>query len=128
MKKLLIVAIAVISLTLGGCSTVKPIETQVIEVAKTPLALPNPAPLSLSRIDWHVITIGNEARVFGELAEKGIDPILFGLTDDDYALISLNFEKIRAYIVQQKNLLNQYRLYYEGVPQDATIIPIIGPE
>jgi hypothetical protein len=39
--------------------------------------------------------------------------VLFGLSDDDYELLSKNFAQIRAYMIQQGMTLEQYREYYE---------------
>jgi hypothetical protein len=38
---------------------------------------------------------------------------LFGLSDDDYQLLSKNFAQIRAYMIKQGATLDQYRKYYE---------------
>jgi hypothetical protein len=39
---------------------------------------------------------------------------LFGLTDDDYETLAVNFAQIRAYMIKQKLTLDQYREYYES--------------
>jgi len=55
-----------------------------------------------------------------KLEEKNIDPVLFGLTDDDYETLAVNFAQIRAYMIKQKLTLDQYREYYEPTePVDA---------
>ena len=52
--------------------------------------------------------------MFAKLKEKNIDPVLFGLTDDDYETLAVNFAQIRAYMIKQKLTLDQYRDYYES--------------
>ena len=51
-----------------------------------------------------------------KLAEQGIDPVLFGLTDKDFQLIAKNFAQIRAHLKHTNDLLEQYKEYYE--PED----------
>jgi hypothetical protein len=52
--------------------------------------------------------------VFAKLKEQNVDPVLFGLTDDGYEALSVNFAQIRAYMIKQKLTLDQYREYYES--------------
>ena len=52
--------------------------------------------------------------MFAKLKEQNIDPVLFGLTDDDYETLAVNFAQIRAYMIKQKLTLDQYREYYEA--------------
>ena len=54
------------------------------------------------------------------MQEQGKDPVLFGLSDDDYELLSKNFAQIRAYMIQQGLTLEQYREYYEGEKEATT--------
>ena len=44
----------------------------------------------------------------------GKDPVLFGLSDDDYEILAKNFAQIRAFIIQQGMTLEQYKEYYES--------------
>ena len=48
------------------------------------------------------------------MQESGKDPVLFGLSDDDYELLAKNFAQIRAYMIQQGQTLDEYRKYYEA--------------
>jgi hypothetical protein len=93
------------------------------EVERAPLDLPNPQTPKLEEIRWTIITSENAEQVFTKLKEQGKDPVLFGLSDDDYELLSKNFAQIRAYMIQQGLTLEQYREYYEGndsTTDDAT--------
>ena len=47
------------------------------------------------------------------MKEQGKDPVLFGLSDDDYETLSKNFAQIRAYMLQQQLIIEKYRDYYE---------------
>jgi len=112
MKRITIVAI--LALTLSGCGTIKPLEVFSKPIEKTPLNLNDPDEIDLDNIKWRVITEENAEDVFNDLKKKNIDPVLIGLSDNDYELLSLNMNKIRNYIIQYQYILNEYRKYYEG--------------
>ena len=78
------------------------------------LDLPDPETPTVNELDWIIITSENAEEVFAKLKEKNIDPVLFGLTDDDYETLAVNFAQIRAYMIKQKLTLDQYRDYYES--------------
>ena len=48
----------------------------------------------MEKIHWHIITSENADEVFKKLEADGIDPVLFGLTDKDFEMLSKNFAKI----------------------------------
>ena len=57
----------------------------------------------MENLNWIIITSDNAEEVFGfKLKENNTDPVLFGLSDEDYELLAKNFAQIRAYIIQQK--------------------------
>ena len=99
---------------ISGCSTVQKLDVFSTEVERAPLNLPNPETPKLEELRWTIITSENAAEVFSKMQEQGKDPVLFGLSDDDYELLSKNFAQIRAYMLQQGMTLEQYREYYEG--------------
>ena len=108
---------------ISGFSKVHKLYLFSTEVERAPLALPNPQTPKLEEIRWTIITSENAEQVFAKLKEQGKDPVLFGLSDDDYELLSKNFAQIRAYMIQQGMTLDQYREYYEGndsTTDDAT--------
>ena len=45
-----------------------------------------PTALQLEELKWIVITSENAEEVFRKLEEKGIDPVLFSLTDKDFEM------------------------------------------
>ena len=99
---------------LTSCSSVKKIETFFTPVEREPLNLKEPVLGKLESIKWIVITSENAEEVFKKLEEEGIDPVLFGLTDNDYQLIAKNFAQIRAYMLQQDEIIKSYKEYYES--------------
>ena len=72
----------------------------------------------MEKIHWHIITSENAEEVFKKLEEDGIDPVLFGLTDKDYELLSKNFAKIRNQLKIQNDLIDKYKEYYESEEKD----------
>ena len=102
---------------LTSCSTVSKLDVFKTEVERAPLNLDNPETPNLEEVRWIIITSENAAEVFAKMKEQGKDPVLFGLSDEDYELLSKNFARIRAYMIQQGLTLEQYREYYEGAKE-----------
>ena len=98
----------------SGCDSIKQIEIFKKEVARTPLKLDPPAPLKMEPIEWIIITKDNYAQVFEELNKNKKDVVLFGLTDDGYEQLAINFAQVRKYIILTRNVLMKYKEYYEG--------------
>ena len=105
---------------ISSCSSVKQLEVFKTEVPRTKLDLPDPETPIVNELNWIIITSDNAEEVFAKLKEKNIDPVLFGLTDDDYETLAVNFAQIRAYMIKQKLTLEKYRDYYESdTPEDT---------
>ena len=98
---------------LTSCSSVKKIETFFTPVEIEPLNLKEPVLGKLESIKWIVITSENAEEVFKKLEEEGIDPVLFGLTDNDYQLIAKNFAQIRHNLKTKSEIIKSYKDYYE---------------
>ena len=98
----------------SSCSSVKQLEVFKTEVPRAPLNLPDPETPRIDDLNWIIITSENAEEVFAKLKEQNVDPVLFGLTDDGYEALSVNFAQIRAYMIKQKLTLDQYREYYES--------------
>ena len=99
---------------LTSCSSVKKLDIFTTEVERTPLNLPEPLTPKLEEIKWTIITSENADEVFEKLKAGGVDPVLFGLTDDGYEALSKNFAQIRAYMLQQDEIIRSYKEYYES--------------
>ena len=99
---------------ISSCSSVQEIEIFKKEVPRAKLDLPDPETPRIDDLNWIIITSENAEEVFAKLKEQNVDPVLFGLTDDDYETLSTNFAQIRAYMIKQKLTLDQYREYYES--------------
>lgn len=103
---------------ISGCSilgwkSVDPIEVRTKAVERTKLNLPDPAPLQAREIQWVIITKDNAQEVFKRLEEKGVDIVLFGLTDEGYEQLAITMAELRNYIAQQKIIIVKYKDYYE---------------
>jgi hypothetical protein len=105
-----------VCMLLSGCSIggEKKIKIFSVEEPRQKLNLPDPMPLTLEDIRWIIITSENAEEVFKKLEDAGIDPVLFGLTDKDYELLSKNFAQIRQKLQETNSLLEEYKKYYEG--------------
>jgi len=103
---------------LTSCSGVKQLSIFKQEVKRQELNLEKPTPLQLEQIKWIIITSENAAEVFKKMEEQGLDPVLFGLTDNDYQLIAKNFAQIRNQLKITNDILDKYKEYYE--PKEET--------
>ena len=101
---------------LTNCSSIKQLSIFKEEVKRQELNLDRPTPLQLEQIKWIIITSENADEVFKKMEEQGLDPVLFGLTDNDYQLIAKNFAQIRNQLKITNDILDKYKDYYE--PKD----------
>jgi hypothetical protein len=106
-------------LLLSGCGGVKTLEVFKQEVPRAKLNLEKPTPLEMEKIQWVIITSENAEQVFARLEAEGIDPVLFGLTDKDFELLSKNFARIRNQLKIQNDLIDKYKEYYEDETQNS---------
>jgi hypothetical protein len=98
---------------LTNCSSIKQLSIFKEEVKRQELNLDRPTPLQLEQIKWIIITSENADEVFKKMEEQGLDPVLFGLTDNDYQLIAKNFAQIRNQLKITNDILDKYKDYYE---------------
>ena len=109
----------ILILTLSGCASfslfdkTKPLEVKTKAEERTKLDLPMPQPLSLTPPKWVIIHEENAVDVWAKLKESGSDPVLFGLTDDNYELLSIMIAELRNFINTQRLVIEQYKKYYE---------------
>ena len=72
----------------------------------------------MEKIHWHIITSENAEEVFKKLEADGIDPVLWGLTDNDFELLAKNFAQIRNKMIETNKILEKYKEYYESEEED----------
>lgn len=113
-----IIAAGLILVLLAGCSTpVRQIEISAKPIDRPVLILPPAQQLDLKDVEWIIINEENAEEVFAQLVKDKKDPVLIGLTDDGYEVLSLNYSDIMSYIQQQNAIIKAYRNYYEKSEQ-----------
>ena len=78
-----------------------------------PLTLSEVDKIQLDNIQFYVITEENAEVIFKDLREKNYDPVIFGVTDDGYEIMSTNMAKILQLVQQQKAVIIAYGEYYD---------------
>ena len=101
-------------LGLSGCSSIKKLDIFTMEVERTPLDLDKPTIQQLEELKWIIITSINADEVFKKMEEQGLDPVVFGLSDKDFQLLSKNFAQIRAHMMKLNVMIDEYKNYYES--------------
>lgn len=110
-----------IILTLAGCTVgEKKIKIFQVEEPRQKLEYPMPTPLELEQVRWIIINSENADEVFAKMEAEGLDPVLFGLSDKDFELLSKNFAQIRAKLQETNTLLEEYKKYYEDYNSEIT--------
>ena len=97
-----------------GCSSIRPVEVVSKPVDRVPLTVYDPQRLKLEKVEFVVITKENADEVFAELEEKGLYPVLFGLSGKDYKALAVNVDEIKNFMILQKQIIDAYRDYYES--------------
>ncbi len=92
----------------------KPIEVNTTVVEKTKLDMKDPKPIKMNDVEFFIITKDNATEIFKELEAKNVDVVLYGLSDNGYENMSINMANIKRYILEQRQIINSYRNYYEG--------------
>jgi|TARA_B110000881_G_C18486387_1_gene469379 hypothetical protein len=101
-------------LGLSGCSSIKKLDIFTMEVERQPLNLDKPTIQQLEELKWIIITSKNADEVFKKMEEQGLDPVVFGLSDKDFQLLSKNFAQIRAHMMKLNVMIDEYKNYYES--------------
>ena len=85
-----------------------------MEVERQLLDLEKPTIQELEKLKWIIITSENADEVFKKMKEQGIDPVIFGLSDNDFQLLAKNFAQIRAHMMKLNVMIDEYKDYYES--------------
>ena len=101
-------------LTMSGCSSIKQLDIFSLDFEREPLALEKPTIQELEKLKWIIITSENADEVFKKMEEQGIDPVIFGLSDNDFQLLAKNFAHIRAHMMKLNIMIDEYKDYYES--------------
>ena len=111
-----IISVIALSLFLNSCGLLpeKTISIFSMEKSREKLNLKTPTVEEMEKLRWIVITSNNATEVFAKMKAEGLDPVLFGLSDEDYELLAKNFAQIRSTLKQTQDILDRYKEYYEG--------------
>ena len=101
-------------LSISGCSSIKQLDIFTMEVERQPLDLDKPTIQQLEELKWLIVTSENADEVFKKMKEKGIDPVIFGLSDNYFKLLAKNFAQIRAHMMKLNVMIDEYKDYYES--------------
>ena len=99
--------------SISGCASTSQLEIFSKEVERVPLNVEMPSVVVLEQINWKIINEGNQEEVFAELKKANIDPVLFGLTDEDYELLQKNNVQMRNQIIRYRAIIEASKEYYE---------------
>lgn len=119
-----------LSLLLTNCSILgeKVIKVLTQEQSREKLNLKTPTLEEMEKLRWIVITSNNANEVFAKMKAEGLDPVLFGLSDEDYELLAKNFAQIRSTLKQTQDILDRYKEYYEGTTKkDSSTNDSVAP-
>ena len=113
---------------INGCSLIglgllnkpDPIEIRTKAEERVKLNLADPPPLKARDIKWVIITRENAEQVFKELESKGVDVVIFGLTDEGYEQLALTMAELRNYVATQRSIIIKYKDYYEPKKSETT--------
>ena len=117
-----IISIIVLSCFLTSCGLLpeKTVSIFTMEKSREKLNLKTPTLEEMEKLRWIVITSNNANEVFAKMKAEGLDPVLFGLSDEDYELLAKNFAQIRSTLKQTQDILDRYKEYYEATPKQST--------
>ena len=109
------ILIALMALLLTGCSSIP----NIFKVDTTPVETPNLVVPSVDEftarnVKWIVVTPENVNNVFKDLEDSNTDVVLFALTDEGYANLTLNVADTIKLLQQQKAIIAAYKQYYES--------------
>lgn len=110
-----VLVLLILTTFLTSCSSVQELDILTKEVERAPLNLSNPETPEMEELKFIIVHSDNADEVFAKMKEQGKDPVVFGLSDDDYETLAKNFAQIRAYIIKQQQIIDAYRDYYEPV-------------
>jgi len=103
----------------SGCSWLcgKPIQSNY---EKPYITFDEPKPLTMERVNFVIVTKDNSQKKFAEMEKDRKDPVVFGLSDSDYAALARNMEAIQGQILLYKKVIQSYKDYYKPTEESKT--------
>tara|TARA_Y100001972_G_C7645247_1_gene324221 strand:+ start:53 stop:415 length:363 start_codon:yes stop_codon:yes gene_type:complete len=102
-----------ITFLISGCASTKQLEIFTKEVERVDLNIPLPPVETLEEVNLIIITSENQEEVFEKMKQAGIDPVIFGYSDEDWELVSKNNVRLRNQLIRYKEIIEAYKEYYE---------------
>ena len=103
----------VLLLLISGCTSMpQRLEVSATPIEKPQLVLPKADQVNMREVKWIVVTPDNWEAAIVELKKTGRPIVIFGLTDQGYENLGLNFSDIRALVQQQQTIIDAYKKYY----------------
>lgn len=119
-----------LALTLiSGCTSLpQKLEVSATPIEKPQLVLPKADLVTMREVKWIVLTPDNWEQALVELKKSGRPIVIFGLTDQGYEDLGLNFSDIRALVQQQQAIIAAYEGYYAKAEEamDNAVIEVIN--
>lgn len=105
----------VLLLLISGCTSMpQRLEVSATPIEKPQLVLPKADQVNMREVKWIVLTPDNWEQAVVELKKTGRPIVIFGLTDQGYEDLGLNFSDIRALVQQQQTIIGAYEGYYNA--------------
>ena len=106
-----VLCLGLTAIGLQGCASTKLANPTFYE--KTPLNLPQPAPVELGKVRYYVITKDNAQQVLQGLEANGHSPVIFGFTEEDFKSLERNLGQIQGTLEEWRTYGEEYKTYYE---------------
>lgn len=101
------------TIVLSACAPkTEPVKYSSSPIEKPALILPQVSTLSLSKVDYIIVTKENADGIFADLEKNGKPVVLIAVDINAYEALSLNMARILELVSQQKNIIAAYERYY----------------
>ena len=125
-KKLLqISSLLLVGMLLSNCSLFRDV-TDSLNISAKPVERniplqPSPKPIELNDVNFFVVTEDNYQEFLERFQSKNEYVVYIALSVRDYETLSLNFEEIKRYVLQQKEII----VFYEQAISPPKKGPVI---
>ncbi|MDA8882970.1 hypothetical protein N9I00_01025 [bacterium] len=116
-----------LTISLSACSrTPRELEYSSQPITRPNLILPESDALTLSKIDWIIITPENAEEEFDKIKASGKPVVVYALNNSGYEALALDMAKILKKLSEQNAIIVAYEDYYSN--GDETDISNVFPE
>ena len=104
-----------LTISLSACSrTPRELEYSSQPIIRPDLILPESDALTLSKIDWIIITPENAEEEFDKIKASGKPVVVYALNNSGYEALALDMAKILKKLSEQKAIIVAYEEYYSN--------------